>query len=326
MKRLLLVLILLFLTACGGAAPTPTAAPTATVPPTATPLPAPWTIGVPKAEFVALPRPEVGAGNVWLLLRVTVANNTTKRESIKEGAFRLAVDGQPLAVDKAAINAAEIQTKEKGFGDTLGAPIDAKASETRIMVFKVPQGAKSFVLALKTDDKATADLAAPLDISAQVAGAPALPTPVPTATATPRPPTSTPTPRPPTAVPTEVPPTAVPQPPTAAPVVEATPVPPQQQPAPVAPGSGVTITNVTGAEPGGVASVTAQTTPGASCTIRYTTPAQTSSEAEGLGTKTANAAGVVSWSWRISPGTRPGQGSVTVVCGSGRASSAITIR
>jgi hypothetical protein len=77
---------------------------------------------------------------------------------------------------------------------------------------------------------------------------------------------------------------------------------------------GVRLVSVTGAAPGGRAGVTAQTTPGASCSIGYTTPAGTASAAQGLTAETADATGTVSWTWVIGPSTRPGDGSVVVTC------------
>lgn len=105
--------------------------------------------------------------------------------------------------------------------------------------------------------------------------------------------------------------------PTSAPAASATPGPTTTQPPPGQ--GGVQLVSVTGAPPGGRASVTAQTTPGASCSIAYTTPAGTRSSAEGLGTKTADPAGNVSWTWVIGRSTRPGDGSVVVTCGAATA-------
>jgi hypothetical protein len=89
--------------------------------------------------------------------------------------------------------------------------------------------------------------------------------------------------------------------------------------------TGVQITSVTGARPGGRATLAARTTPGAVCSIAYRTPAGTASVAQGLTNRTADASGVVSWFWEIGPSTRPGTGSVVVTCGGGSARSAIQI-
>jgi hypothetical protein len=89
--------------------------------------------------------------------------------------------------------------------------------------------------------------------------------------------------------------------------------------------SGVQITSITSAPPGGRASATVQTAPGASCSISYRTPAGTSSTAQGLATRSADANGMVSWSWSIGPTTRPGTGTVTVTCNGASTSSPIQI-
>jgi hypothetical protein len=91
------------------------------------------------------------------------------------------------------------------------------------------------------------------------------------------------------------------------------------------PASGVEITSVSGGRPGGRASVAVQTTPGASCSISYRTPAGTPSTAQGLGAKAADASGMVSWTWNIGPSTRPGNGTVVVTCNGASASSPIQI-
>lgn len=88
---------------------------------------------------------------------------------------------------------------------------------------------------------------------------------------------------------------------------------------------GVTLTTVEGAAPGGRATVTAQTAAGAACTIRYTTPAGTVSEAQGLGPATADGDGRVRWTWTISAGTRPGTGDIAVTCAGQTANAPITI-
>jgi hypothetical protein len=97
---------------------------------------------------------------------------------------------------------------------------------------------------------------------------------------------------------------------------------PAPQPAPA---GGVQITSIAGARPGGRASVSVQTTPGASCSIAYRTPAGTSSTAQGLTTKTADANGTLSWTWEIGPSTRPGTGTVAVTCNGATARSPIQI-
>jgi hypothetical protein len=91
------------------------------------------------------------------------------------------------------------------------------------------------------------------------------------------------------------------------------------------PGASVQITSVTGASPGGRATVTASTSPGASCSITYTTPAGTRSTAQGLTPTSADANGTVTWTWDIGATTRPGTGSVVVNCAGGSARSPIQI-
>jgi len=51
---------------------------------------------------------------------------------------------------------------------------------------------------------------------------------------------------------------------------------------------------------------------GASCILSYSTPAGTESQAKGLGSKTAGANGLCSWSWEIGGSTNPGTGSITI--------------
>ena len=108
------------------------------------------------------------------------------------------------------------------------------------------------------------------------------------------------------------------------PVSQAPGAPPATQPS--APASaGVTFVAVVGGAPGGAASVTVQTAPGAACTIGYVTPAGTQSSAQGLVPKTAERGGYVSWSWVIGSNTRPGTGSVTVTCNGVSATTALQI-
>jgi len=91
------------------------------------------------------------------------------------------------------------------------------------------------------------------------------------------------------------------------------------------PATGVQLSSVAGGRPGGRASVVAQTTPGASCSISYRTPAGTPSTAQGLTPKTADGNGLVSWTWEIGPSTRPGTGTVVVTCNGASARSSIQI-
>jgi micrococcal nuclease len=111
--------------------------------------------------------------------------------------------------------------------------------------------------------------------------------------------------------------------------------PPPRQPSPSAPATPipqapraqgeVAITSVTGARPGGLATVVASTTPSASCSIAYTTPAGTNSTAQGLTSRAADADGTVAWTWSIGPSTQPGTGRVAVTCDGSTARSSIQI-
>jgi hypothetical protein len=88
----------------------------------------------------------------------------------------------------------------------------------------------------------------------------------------------------------------------------------------------VTFISVSGGSPGGYASVTVQTIPGASCSIVYVTPAGTVSTAQGLGNNTDGENGKVSWSWKIGSNTRRGTGRVTVTCNGISATAPIQIQ
>jgi hypothetical protein len=95
---------------------------------------------------------------------------------------------------------------------------------------------------------------------------------------------------------------------------------------PLEPASGgVQITSVSGAAPGGRATISARTAAGTSCSITYRTPAGSISTAQGLTPRTADNTGLVTWSWSIGPSTRPGTGSVTVACSGASVSTPIQI-
>jgi micrococcal nuclease len=90
---------------------------------------------------------------------------------------------------------------------------------------------------------------------------------------------------------------------------------PAQPAATIAPVSGVTITRPPGTvRRGARATVAAHTTPGAACTIvvRYKSGP---SKAQGLGPKTADAKGDVTWSWMVGTRTTPGSWPVVIACG-----------
>jgi hypothetical protein len=91
------------------------------------------------------------------------------------------------------------------------------------------------------------------------------------------------------------------------------------------PSTKITFLSVNGASPGGYASVTIQTNPGADCSIRYVTPHGTISQARGLENQSADADGKVSWNWKIGSKTEPGNGGVTVTCNGQSATADITI-
>ncbi len=89
--------------------------------------------------------------------------------------------------------------------------------------------------------------------------------------------------------------------------------------------SGITFASVEGASPGGYASVTIQTSPGAECSIQYVTPHGTVSRARGLESQTTDSDGRASWTWKIGTHTEPGTGSVTVACNGESATTPIEI-
>ena len=68
---------------------------------------------------------------------------------------------------------------------------------------------------------------------------------------------------------------------------------------------------------GNNATVSAQTLPGASCSIVVMLPSGKASTAAGLGTKVAGADGKVSWTWLVGGTTATGVGSITVTATSG---------
>jgi hypothetical protein len=87
----------------------------------------------------------------------------------------------------------------------------------------------------------------------------------------------------------------------------------------------VAFTAVHGAAPGGTAYATVHAQPGASCSLSYSTPAGTSSSAQGVGAITANSSGVATWSWKIGTRTKPGVGSLVAICNGSMATSKIQI-
>ena len=104
--------------------------------------------------------------------------------------------------------------------------------------------------------------------------------------------------------------------PTEAPTAQVTsaPAPPVVTPPPVA--FGVTFVSLPDPAPlGGVASLSAKTSPGATCAIVVIWPSGNKSGAGGLKTTpTAGADGIVSWSWNVASTTKPGTAKATVTC------------
>lgn len=90
-------------------------------------------------------------------------------------------------------------------------------------------------------------------------------------------------------------------------------------------GTSFTVIELQDSYPHGNARVIVETDPGTACILRYSTPAGTPSEAEGLGEQTAGDDGRITWEWLIGPSTRPGVGSVTISCGDTTETHDITI-
>ena len=84
---------------------------------------------------------------------------------------------------------------------------------------------------------------------------------------------------------------------------------------------GVSITSIVSSiSPGGYETLRAHGSRAhESCTLSVTLPSGYASEASGLGQATTNAAGDVTWSWRIGTSTDPGTARATVVCATGSA-------
>jgi hypothetical protein len=61
------------------------------------------------------------------------------------------------------------------------------------------------------------------------------------------------------------------------------------------------------------------------CTLSVVLPSGYASEANGLGTATTNAAGNVTWNWRIGTSTDPGTAHATVACATGTTERNFTI-
>jgi competence protein ComEC len=93
-----------------------------------------------------------------------------------------------------------------------------------------------------------------------------------------------------------------------------------------APAGGLAIQSVTSpVSTGDDATLIARTSPGASCsiTVNYKSGPST---AEGLEPKTADAQGMVSWTWEVGPQTTPGTWPIVVKCGSFTAETEFTVQ
>lgn len=77
--------------------------------------------------------------------------------------------------------------------------------------------------------------------------------------------------------------------------------------------------------PGHAASVQAKVAPGATCSIAYTTPLGSAARNAALTPKTADAEGLVSWTWTIGVKTSPGKGTVAISCNGATAEAEIVI-
>jgi hypothetical protein len=93
------------------------------------------------------------------------------------------------------------------------------------------------------------------------------------------------------------------------------------------PSGAVTITSLIGSiAPGGHESLTVHSSKsGDSCTLAVTLPSGRLSTARGLGTTTANASGVATWTWLIGSTTGAGTARVSVSCGAGTVAGSFTI-
>ena len=93
------------------------------------------------------------------------------------------------------------------------------------------------------------------------------------------------------------------------------------------PSGAVTITSLIGSiAPGGHESLTVHSSKSRdSCTLAVTLPSGRLSTARGLGTTTASASGVATWTWLIGPTTGAGTARVSVSCSAGTAAGSFTI-
>jgi hypothetical protein len=78
--------------------------------------------------------------------------------------------------------------------------------------------------------------------------------------------------------------------------------------------AGIAFNSINGANRGSKASLSAKTSPNIGCNLDYYTPSGYRSAANGLGKKTTDGSGNVSWTWTIGTDTNPGTGYVAVTC------------
>ena len=94
------------------------------------------------------------------------------------------------------------------------------------------------------------------------------------------------------------------------------------------PGPAVSILSVNSpVHLGETVTLTARSTPGVTCSIQYVHPSGKASTEPQLTPKAVGSDGTVSWSWPISPGTRPlGTGTVSVTCNGSSTQTQILIQ
>jgi len=96
--------------------------------------------------------------------------------------------------------------------------------------------------------------------------------------------------------------------------------PPTPSPPPANASLAVNFTSLAAVDPGSYATAAIQTGPGASCSIDVEYKSG-SSTAAGLGHRTADGGGAVTWRWRVGAKTTPGNWPVTVTCSQGGATA-----
>jgi len=126
-------------------------------------------------------------------------------------------------------------------------------------------------------------------------------------------------------------PSATPQPPIAVPPTQP-PAPtsaPKPPPAPTATSApfGYTITFLTSPILAGQnVTLKIKTAPNSACNLSYVTPQGDTSNMAGLGATTADGNGVCSWTWKITPNTKPGTGKLFITAGGVTGEKDITIQ